>query len=184
MSNFPISGDAVVVPSAGAVDVGWGTGVGVGFVVVAVVGVEVAVGVGVGGDGVGVGVARGGDIWIAPDTLMPVVGPEFMPPDVSRQKTKAILEPPLGNVYARDALPPDTDISPISAKSTQSVQRWIVTLELTVACRFTGTPAVAVTGVTGPMVGFAKTISGDKSPAIVERAIRFFIIIALGPCRR
>lgn len=105
------------------------------------------------------------------------MGPEFIPPDVSRQNTNAIRDPPLGNVYEREAFPPVTVISPISAKSTHNVQRWMATPELTVASRFTGTPAVAVMGVTDPIVGFANAAKGVNNPKMVERARVFFIFI-------
>ena len=48
-------------------------------------------------------------------------------------------------------------------------------LELTVAERFTATPADAVVGVTGPITGFAKTMIGARAASIGRASKERFI---------
>lgn len=67
-------------------------------------------------------------------------------------------------------------MGPISAKSTHKSQRWIATAELTVACSVTGTPAVAVIGVTGLIVGLANAAIGINRLQVARSGTMRFIM--------
>ena len=69
------------------------------------------------------GAFNGAVFLISPETVIAVFAPASILLFVSRQKTNAMRDPPSENVYARVAIPSFTVISPISARSTQRVQR-------------------------------------------------------------
>lgn len=93
-----------------------------------------------------------------PSTQMEVLGPELALPWASRQKAKAICDPPLVNVYGRLATLPETPIGPTSTRSTYKLQDEMPTKELTVTENVAATLAV---------MGYfhGRSISRKKKPA-------------------
>lgn len=109
---------------------------------------------------------------MVPSTQTAVYGPELNAPLFSRQKTKAVCDPPAVKVCVLDTMVPITDIAPTSTKSRNKLQDLIPEAELTFAESVTATLARAFAGETVPIDGPAATTgNADVANDVATTAI-------------